>query len=48
MHEQTEMITPVDLESTWILTSTSRGTLLEDTYSTTFWKRLEHVSHLFA
>lgn len=44
MHEQTEMTTPVDLESTWILTLISKEILLVDIYSTTFWKRCGHTS----
>lgn len=39
MQEQTEMTTPVDLGSIWILTSISKETLLVDIYLTTFWKR---------
>ena len=47
MQRQTEMITPVDLESTWISTLISRETLSVATYSITFWKRLECASYLF-
>ena len=39
MQEQTEMTTPVDLGSTWILILISKETLLVDIYLTIFWKR---------
>ena len=41
MHGQTEMIIPVDLENTWILTLISREILSVDTFSITFSKRFE-------
>ena len=44
MQEQTEMTTPVDLGSTWILTLISKEILLVDIFSTTFWKRFDCTS----